>query len=196
MHSDYILQNITLLLEAINESFRGKKAEIAEIEEALNLLDKEVLEKLSKQSPDKILKYISQKVDLKLKIEELKQKKEITIWHLFKSLMPFLAPIAAAFVGLLIGVNLPNTSNLKIEYDQKLENMMILEALDIRPKNKRNEKLNDLIELGIIEHHREKVKELVNLTTETDSIEIVSPNRVWSGDSTVFNEGELVKPSK
>ena len=124
-------------------------------------LDTEILEKLSKQSPEKILKYISQKIDLKLKIEELKQKKETTVWHLFKSLMPFLAPIIAALIGLVIGANLPSDSVSKLDYEKQLENELIFKTLDIESTLDRNQRFNELIELGLIKHNEKKDRKSV-----------------------------------
>lgn len=135
-------------------------------------LDTEILEKLSKQSPEKILKYISQKIDLKLKIEELKQKKETTVWHLFKSLMPFLAPIIAALIGLVIGANLPSDSVSKLDYEKQLENELIFKTLDIESTLDRNQRFNELIELGLIKHNEKKVEKLINKSESTDTSSI------------------------
>lgn len=187
MYPDDILnissQSINLILDAVNKSFQGKKAEINEIENALKEIDKEILEKLSKQSPEKILKYISQKIDLKLKIEELKQKKETTIWHLFKSLMPFLAPIVAALIGLLIGANLSKEPTSKLENEKQLENRLIIETLDIESTVKRNERFGELIELGFIKHNEGRIKKLIHNPIIPDTIKIQGTERI---DTTII----------
>ena len=166
-----------VLFEILNDYFKGNREKIKELEQVIEELDDKILEKLSKESPEKIVDYLAKKVDLYLKIEDLKVKQETSFMNWLKNWSPVIIPIVVAVtttLGVVIGTQLNNSDKEEIERKDKeieFERQLILKVFEGMDYNYKTTELKRLINVGLINEYNTELNKFLELGTKSNLIQ-------------------------
>jgi len=148
-------QALNQISSSIQAYVQGNRTEIGKLERAIEEIDRELAPLMSRESPEKLLEYLSRKVELTLKIEELKIHKGVSLGTLLKGWAPVLAPILAAvmaFGGVLIGAAIQSDSakQTAARDASRRESELVLSIVAGSSSAEASKKLKALTDAGLI----------------------------------------------
>ena len=150
--SQILRQRINTVVKELSKYIEGNKQEINKLEKAIEDVDDKLRDKLYQEQPSRILEYLLKKVELKLKLEELKVAKGSSIPSLLKNWGPILTPLLVgvmAFIGVLMGLDVNKRNQPTISNDSKVnEYKLVTEIFKNDSPDKTYKKLSLLFEAG------------------------------------------------